>query len=556
MASQPPAPSLTQHPSIKHLIVDSSPLLTAPLSSLRGMATHYLVTPDVVLELRDKNGRNVLDEARLQLPAETVRDPDQEQDEMARTDDGFVVREPSAEAVAKITAFARKTGDLAVLSATDIRVLALCLTLELEENGTWRVRDHPGQVLTGPPKEEKKEGEGEGNGEGEKKEESELAEGLDKLEIKDNSNEEQPEAEAPVASTSSAPAPAPAPIASTSSSPATPAEPTPSTSTLLDSESTPTASDAASASAPSTSDLAPSTEDAEEDDDDSLSDAESVSSSGSGGSWITPSNLHSHKVKDLGLFSAPAAKSAAAQKPKTILKAAVLTGDFAMQNVALQMGLNVLGSGGKRVKEVRTWVLRCHACFKLCKNPDKRFCPSCGGATLLRTSITYVPATPQNPQGYVLHLKSNYNYRLRGTQYSLPNPQMGKAGGQGRRAEVVTREDQKEWVRGVKSHEVRQQKEQRALVKSVLEEERRGKGKGRAGAQGGSSTAFFAAAGGAYGLESQMMGVGGGKGGIEGTKGRRRGGKNGAGGEVRLDSSGLPVIGMGRKNPNEARRRR
>ncbi|GAA5955699.1 hypothetical protein JCM21900_005089 [Sporobolomyces salmonicolor] len=549
MASQPPAPSLTQHPSIKHLIVDSSPLLTAPLSSLRGMATQYLVTPDVVHELRDKNGRNVLDEARLQLPAETVWDPDHEQDEMARTHDGFVVREPSAEAVAKITAFARKTGDLAVLSATDIRVLALCLTLELEENGTWRVRDHPGQVLTGPPKEEKKEGEGEG--EGEKKEESELAEGLEKVEITDDLKEKQAGAEAPVASTSSAPAPAP--IASTSSSPASSAQPTPSISTLSASESTATPTDAAPA--PSTSDLGSPAEDAEEDDDGSLSDAESVSSSGSGGSWITPSNLHSHKVKDLGLFSAPAAKSAAAQKPKTILKAAVLTGDFAMQNVALQMGLNVLGSGGKRVKEVRTWVLRCHACFKLCKNPDKRFCPSCGGATLLRTSITYVPSTPQNPQGYVLHLKANYNYRLRGTQYSLPTPQMGKAGGQGRRAEVVTREDQKEWVRGVKSHEVRQQKEQRALVKSVLEEERKSKGKGRA-AGGQGSTAFFTAAGGAYGLESQMMGVGGGKGGIEGTKGKRRGGKNGAGGEVRLDSSGLPVIGMGRKNPNEARRRR
>lgn len=46
------------------------------------------------------------------------------------------------------------------------------------------------------------------------------------------------------------------------------------------------------------------------------------------------------------------------------MKAALLTGDFAMQNVALQMGLNVLGSGGKRVREVRTWVLRCHACYK------------------------------------------------------------------------------------------------------------------------------------------------------------------------------------------------
>lgn len=132
---------------------------------------------------------------------------------------------------------------------------------------------------------------------------------------------------------------------------------------------------------------------------------------------------------------------------------------------------------------------------------------------------------------------------------------MGKAGGQGKKSEPVLREDQKEWVKGVKSAEVRQFKEQRALVKAVLDEEKKGKGKGRASG-GTSSTGFFQGAGGVGGLESAMLGMAGPKGGIEHQKGRRRGGKNGAGGEQRLDSSGLPVIGMGRKNPNEARRRR
>lgn len=227
------------------------------------------------------------------------------------------------------------------------------------------------------------------------------------------------------------------------------------------------------------------------------------------------------------------------------------------------MGLEV-----SRLFQVRSFLLsslflsarsRHHFCIRLCKNPEKRFCPSCGGATLLRTSITYVPSTPQNPQGYILHLKQNYNYRLRGTQYSLPTPQMGKAGGLGKKAAPVLREDQKEWIKGVKSNEVRQQKEQRALVKAVLDEEKKGKGKARANGPGGggtSSTGFFQGAGGAYGLESAMLGMAGPKGGIEHQKGRRRGGKNGAGGETRLDSSGLPVIGMGRKNPNESRRRR
>lgn len=185
---------------------------------------------------------------------------------------------------------------------------------------------------------------------------------------------------------------------------------------------------------------------------------------------------------------------------------------------------------------------------RLCKNPDKRFCPSCGGATLLRTSITYVPVSPQHPLGYILHLKSNYHYRLRGTQYSLPNPKMGRAGG-GPNADIVVREDQKEWIRGVRSAEVRREKEQKALRRALLDDERRGVGAGAAGTQAG----WFAEAG---SLEAQMMGIGGGKGGIENPKGRKRGGKGGQGGEVRLDKSGLPIIGMGRRNPNEARRRK
>ncbi|PRQ74873.1 Nin one binding (NOB1) Zn-ribbon like-domain containing protein [Rhodotorula toruloides] len=505
MPPKPAQASLAGQRAIKHLIVDTGALIAAPVSSLRNTATHYLVTPDVVAELRDKRGRNVIDEARLQLPADTVEEG-KERDELFRENEGFEVREPTAEAVAKITAFARKTGDLSVLSSADIRVLALCLTLELEENGTWRVRDHPGQVLTGPPKEEK-----EGKGKGKEAEAERLAEQVEKLEVADGEAKKEDEQATPASESS-------ADDASAASSSTAPSAPSTSSRAL----------DSSSAAAASTSTAEPPAAN----DEDAPSDAESDSSAGS---WITPDNVYSHKVRDLGLFEAPSSSPSStpstAVRPKTIMKAAVLTGDFAMQNVALQMGLNVLGSGGKRVREVRTWVLRCHACFKLCKNPDKRFCPSCGGATLLRTSITYVPVTPQHPLGYILHLKSNYNYRLRGTQYSLPNPKMGKAGG-GPNAEIVVREDQKEWIRGVRSAEVRREKEQKALRRALLDDERRAGSGAQAGTAG-----WFA------------------EGGIENTKGRR-GGRGGQSGEVRLDKSGLPIIGMGRRNPNEARRRK
>lgn len=92
MAAAPPAASVSgAQPGIKWLIVDSSPLLTSPLASLRGMSSHYLVTPDVVRELRDKKGREVLREAETQL----LPQPGTE------GKGGFVIREPSAEAVAK-----------------------------------------------------------------------------------------------------------------------------------------------------------------------------------------------------------------------------------------------------------------------------------------------------------------------------------------------------------------------------------------------------------------------------------------------------------------------
>merc|ERR1719320_448128 len=52
-------------------------------------------------------------------------------------------RQPSAEAVKKISDFARKTGDYASLSAVDIRVLAVTYALEVEMVGTSHLRSEP-----------------------------------------------------------------------------------------------------------------------------------------------------------------------------------------------------------------------------------------------------------------------------------------------------------------------------------------------------------------------------------------------------------------------------
>lgn len=85
------------------------------------------------------------------------------------------------------------------------------------------------------------------------------------------------------------------------------------------------------------------------------------------GEWITPENVKQHKAKALGINPTEVpgeASSEAAQETEAFKTAACLTGDYAMQNVLLQIGITALGPDGMRVKQVRTWVLRCHACFK------------------------------------------------------------------------------------------------------------------------------------------------------------------------------------------------
>jgi RNA-binding protein NOB1 len=75
------------------------------------------------------------------------------------------------------------------------------------------------------------------------------------------------------------------------------------------------------------------------------------------GEWITPTNVALHKSKTLQLIPA---QGGANQRVVT----GCMTTDFAMQNVLMHMGLSLVGVDGKKIDKVKTWVLRCHACFK------------------------------------------------------------------------------------------------------------------------------------------------------------------------------------------------
>jgi len=141
-------------------------------------------------------------------------------------------------------------------------------------------------------------------------------------------------------------------------------------------------------------------EEEEEDDDDDDDDDDG---------WITPGNIDQAKNSMNGVL-------------ETVqLEVACLTTDFAMQNVLMQIGLNVVSLEGRLIHEVRTYILRCYACFRTTSNISKVFCPKCGNKTLKKVAVSL------NEDGTLkIHISTRKQLTGRGKKFSLPMPKGGK----------------------------------------------------------------------------------------------------------------------------------
>jgi RNA-binding protein NOB1 len=418
---------------IHSLVLDTGPLIKndPPANTLRAKAEILYTLPSIISEIRDAATRSRVETTLLPF---------------------ITLRSPGPASVKVIRDFARRTGDLAVLSKPDIDVLALGYELECERNGgDWRLRKTPGQKgVNGKPN---KPAESEKTEEPEKTEKTEepekveesLEKAVDNLTIENPVEQPTEVSETAQATEVSETAQEPKSTVEESQPTAEPQptveEPKPAAEDTVEATTAPETAEADTPTA-ETADTQVSGEKVDETIE-AVEEASEEEPSDDEGGWITPSNLKKHQAATTG-----AAPSTPVQKT---LQAAVLTSDYAMQNVALRMNLNLVAPSLARITHLKNWVLRCHGCFKITKEMDKQFCPSCGQPTLTRTSCS-----TDEHGNFKLHLKKNFQWNNRGNVYSVPKPVHGSSNGRlaknagGKNnwgTNLILAEDQKEFTR-------------------------------------------------------------------------------------------------------------
>ncbi|KAI7490471.1 putative 20S-pre-rRNA D-site endonuclease nob1 [Hortaea werneckii] len=411
---------MSDEKAVHTLVLDTGAIIKnePTVSTLLGHAEALITVPAIISEIRDATTRSRVETTLLPF---------------------LKLRSPNLTSVKFVTDFARKTGDLQVLSKPDIQIIALTYELECERNGgDWRLRNSPGQKrLNGSPP-------GKSSNTDEKPSSEESKEAQDPAEAEkgsDNVHSEIPE--------------------STVAQPTEVASEAKNEGQVTKQESHATRDEAQISEALAKTDLSSSNaEDSKESQPkvDSAQNSQEGSASDDEG-WITPSNLKKKQAKDAG------AAASAASEPKT-MQVGVLTSDFAMQNVILQTNLNLLSPSLNRVKHLKNFVLRCHACFQVTKEMSKQFCPKCGQPTLTRVSCS----TDANGE-FKLHLKKNMQWNTRGDRYSIPKPVHGSTNGRlvgggkgGWGNDLILAEDQKEYQRAANA-------EKRQKERSLMDED-------------------------------------------------------------------------------------
>ena len=316
--------------SVRSMILDTSPILnsTPSISTLLAKCEKLYTVPAIVDEVKDIDARSRFE--TIMLPF-------------------LIIRSPKADSIKFVSDFSRRTGDYSVLSKPDIQVLALAYELDCEQNGSsWTLRKAMGQkgLQGSSPKADDttvKEFDRAGNAPSSPPA-SLITSEIDVLQDPSKATENDLQ----VSMTNSA--------------------------GDVDANETTQALENLQVAESSLEEVSVVSTHREPLDlpESNLVKSESESEDSDG--WITPSNLKKQQAKDENASMAPIPKD-------QYMQVATITGDFAMQvntqlidyalnlivrpqNVLLQIGLNLLSTSLQRVKHIRTYILRCHACFE------------------------------------------------------------------------------------------------------------------------------------------------------------------------------------------------
>lgn len=428
---------------VNTLIMDATPLITQPYSHYKKFSKHYFTTPTVYNEIKSSNARKELEEYWNPMG-------------------NLQVRHPKAESIKFVKNFAILTGDFNVLSENDMHILALAYELHVEKLGRSNLREHPGQKLPENLKEEakvleKKKRKNNRRG-GKKQKEKRALREREQLEEALNSNvseglnqegETEDEDSKTVTEEEDAELMLEEEVVANS-----------------DEVSSIEKEVVANVDAVSSIEEAPL----------GAADVEMLEGAEEGvydeedddGEWITPMNLSKQILKDQGK-NVDCEDTEIERKSNLV---ALATGDFAVQNVALQINLSLMNfTNGLRITKVRNYRLRCHACFHMIAEPKDyltntkvlkklHFCPSCGGSgTLLRCAVSVDCKTGE----ITPHLKRNFQWVKRGLKYSIASPlsnnskkRYGKKGYdqvQAYHSTPILQEDQPEYAKMMKQHD-------------------------------------------------------------------------------------------------------
>lgn len=128
------------------------------------------------------------------------------------------------------------------------------------------------------------------------------------------------------------------------------------------------------------------------------------------GTWITPTNIKKVKKSMEGKVEAD-----------IIPEVACMSTDYAVQNTLKQMNLNICALNGRVIKHLRTYILRCYACFKTTSIMTKVFCPNCGNKTLKRVAVSLDENGKQ-----VIHINTRRPLTTKYKNQSVPRFRGGK----------------------------------------------------------------------------------------------------------------------------------